>query len=66
VGVVHPERPSLTDLTGVAHRSDRCRGLMGFTSVERPVEFLVVPCCCCFEFGSFWSLGGWFLRIGIS
>jgi hypothetical protein len=46
-----PERPSLTGLTGAAHRSDRCRGSVGFASGEHVGEFAVVPCCCCFEFG---------------
>jgi hypothetical protein len=27
---VHPERPSLTGLTGALHRSDRCKSLLGF------------------------------------
>jgi hypothetical protein len=64
VGVTHPERPSLTGLTSVAHRFDRCRGLVGFATGECTSEFLVVPCCYCFESGSFWSLGDGFLELG--
>jgi hypothetical protein len=61
-----PERPSLTDLIGAAHRSDRCRDSMGFASRERLGEFIVVPCCCCFEFGLVWSSVGLFGGIRIS
>jgi hypothetical protein len=54
-----PERPSLTGLTGAAHRSDRCRGSVGFALGERLGVFPVVPSSCCFEFGQFWSsIGG--------
>jgi hypothetical protein len=34
-----------------AHRSDRFRGSVGFASSEHLSEFVVFPCCCCFEFG---------------
>jgi hypothetical protein len=61
-----PERPSLTDLTGAAHRSDRCRGSVGFASSEHLGEFIVVSCCCCFVFGSVWSSVGLFGAFGIS
>jgi hypothetical protein len=33
---------------------------VGFTSGERLGEFVVVPCCCGFEFGSVWSSVGLF------
>jgi hypothetical protein len=45
-----PEWPSLTGLTGAAHRPDQCRGSVGFASVEHLCEFLVVPSSCCFGF----------------
>jgi hypothetical protein len=60
------ERPSLTGLTGAAQRSDRCSGSVGFASGERLGEFVVVPCCCCFEFGSIWSSVGLFGGFGVS
>jgi hypothetical protein len=60
------ERPSLTGLTGAAHRSDQCRGCMGFASGERLGVFPIVPCCCCFEFGQFWSMVGLFGGFGTS
>jgi hypothetical protein len=66
VGAVHPERPCLTGLTGAAHRSDRFRDLVGFPSGEHLGEFVVVLCCCCFEFGSFWSLEGKVCAFGAS
>jgi hypothetical protein len=47
-----PERPNLTGLTGAAHRSDRRKGSVGFALGEHLCEFVVVPCCCCLEFGS--------------
>jgi hypothetical protein len=47
-GAVHPELLRL-------HQSDRCEPLVGFASGERLAVFAVVPCCCCFEFGSVWS-----------
>jgi hypothetical protein len=65
-GFVHPERPSLTGLTSATHRSDRCKGLIGFASGECLGEFSVVMCCCCFEFGSIWSSVGLFGGFGIS
>jgi hypothetical protein len=61
-----PERASLTGLTDAGHRSDRCRGLVGFALGERPCEFVVVPCCYCYEFGSVWSSVGLFGGFGIS
>jgi hypothetical protein len=64
--LVIPERPSLTGVTGATHRSDRCRGSAGFASGERLGEFVVVPCCCCFEFESVWSSVGLFVGFGIS
>jgi hypothetical protein len=36
-----PERPGVTSLIGVAHRSDRCSGYVGFASGERLVSFLL-------------------------
>jgi hypothetical protein len=41
VGAVHPERPSLTGLTGAAHRSDRFRDLVGFPRVNIWVSLLL-------------------------
>jgi hypothetical protein len=32
---------------------------------ERSDVFPVVQCCCCFEFGSFWSSEGWFGFLGL-
>jgi hypothetical protein len=61
-----PERPSLTGVTGAAHRSDRCRGSMGFASAEHLGELVVVPYYCCFEFGSVWSSIGLLGGFGIS
>jgi hypothetical protein len=61
-----PERLGLTSLIGVAHRSDRCRGSVGFASGERLGEFSVVPSGCCFEFGRFWSSVGLFGGFGTS
>jgi hypothetical protein len=58
MGVVHPERSILTGLTGAAHRSNRCRGLVGLASGEHLGEFSIILCCCCFEFGSFCSTEG--------
>jgi hypothetical protein len=60
-----PERPSLTGLTGAAHRSGWCRGSVGFASGECLGEFLIVPSSHCFEFGSFWSSEGWFGFLGL-
>jgi hypothetical protein len=39
--------------------------LVGFCSGERMGEFSVVPCCCCFEFVSVWSLVGLFGVLGL-
>jgi hypothetical protein len=61
-----PERPSLTDLTGAAHRPDRCRRSVGFASGECLGEFVVVLCSYCFEFGSVWSSVGLFGGFGVS
>jgi hypothetical protein len=66
VGAIHPDHPSLTGLIGATHRFDRCRGLVGFASGERLGEFSVVPCCCCFVFGLFWSSEGQVWVLGIS
>jgi hypothetical protein len=66
MGVVHPESPGHTGLTGASHRSDRCRPELGFCSGEHLGEFAVVHCCCCFEFGSVWSAVGLFGRFGVS
>jgi hypothetical protein len=63
---VHPESFGHIGLTGASHRSDRCRLLVEFCSGERLDEFPVVLCCCCFEFGSFWSSVGLFGGFGIS
>jgi hypothetical protein len=60
-----PERPSLIGLTGAVHQSDRCKGSVGFALGERLGEFVVVPCCYCFEFGSVWSSVGLFGGFGI-
>jgi hypothetical protein len=57
VGVVHPELPRLTGLTGAGDRSDRCRPFVGFASGERLGEVSVVSCSCCFEFGLFGGFG---------
>jgi hypothetical protein len=65
-GAVHPETPGHTSLTGASHRSDRCRPLLGFCSGERLGEFSIVPCCCCFEFGSVWSSIVLFGVLGLS
>jgi hypothetical protein len=65
-GVVHPESPGHTGLTSASYWSDRCRPQLGFCLCERLGEFAVVPCCCCFEFGSFWSSVGLFGRFGVS
>jgi hypothetical protein len=64
-GAIHPESPGHTGLTGASHRSNRCRPQLGFCSSERLGEFVVVPCCCCFEFGSFWSSVGLFGILGL-
>jgi hypothetical protein len=61
-----PSAQVLTGLTGASQRFDWCRPLVGFCSGERLGDFPGVFCCCCFEFGEFWSLGGWFLGIGVS
>jgi hypothetical protein len=61
-----PEQPNLIGLTGAAHRSDWCRGSVGFASGERLGVFLIVSSCCCFEFGVFWSSVGLFGGFGIS
>jgi hypothetical protein len=37
-----------------------------FCSGEHLGEFVVVLCCCCFKFGSVWSLVGLFGRFGVS
>jgi hypothetical protein len=37
-----------------------------FCLSERLGEFAVVPCCCCFKFGSVWSSVGLFVRFGVS
>jgi hypothetical protein len=66
VGAIHHERPSLTGLIGATHRFDWCRGLVGFASGERLGEFSVVPCCCCFEFGLFWSPEGQVWVLGLA
>jgi hypothetical protein len=38
----------------------------GFCSGERLGDFFVIPFCCCFEFGSFWSSVGLFGVLGLS
>jgi hypothetical protein len=58
-----PERPSLT---GAAHRSDRCRGSVGFASSEYLGESVVGPFCYYFEFGLVWSSIGLFGGFGVS
>jgi hypothetical protein len=60
-----PELPSLTGLTGAAHRYDRCISSVGFASSECLGEFIFVPCCCCFEFGLVWSSVGLFCGFGV-
>jgi hypothetical protein len=62
----NPESSGHTSLIGTSHRSDRCRLSVEFCSGERLGEFLVVLCCCCFEFGSVWSLGGQVGRFEVS
>jgi hypothetical protein len=47
-------------------RSDRCIGLVGFALGECLGEFFIVSCCCCFEFGLFWSSGGQVCVFGAS
>jgi hypothetical protein len=64
--LVIPRAQVLTGLTGASHWSDRCRLLVDFCSCECFGEFLVVSCCCYFEFGQFWSSVGLFGRFGIS
>jgi hypothetical protein len=59
-------RPGHTGLTGASHQFDRCRHRLSFCSGERLGVFAVVPCCCCFEFGSVWSLVGLIGRFGVS
>jgi hypothetical protein len=66
VGVVHPENSGHTSLTGTSHKSDRCRLLVEFVPGECLGEFPIVLFCCCFEFGSAWSLVGPFGEFGIS
>jgi hypothetical protein len=66
VGAVHPESPGHTGLTAASHQSDRCRPQLGFCLGERFGEFVVIPCCCCFKFGSVWSSVGLFGRFGVS
>jgi hypothetical protein len=39
---------------------------VGFCSGGRVGEFPSLWVCCCFEFGVFWSSGGWFLGFGVS
>jgi hypothetical protein len=65
-GVVHPNELR-------SHRSDQClspvwpvQTPVGFSSSERLGEFAVVPCCCCFDFGSVWSSVGMFGVLGLS
>jgi hypothetical protein len=58
--------PGHTGLTGALDRSYRCVSLVGFASSERLGVFAVVPCCCCFEFGSIWSSVGLFGVLGLS
>jgi hypothetical protein len=64
-GVVHSDELR-------SHRSDRCLSLVWpvrtpikFCLGERLGEFVVVPCCCCFEFGSVWNSVGQFGRFGV-
>jgi hypothetical protein len=38
---------------------------VGFASSDHSGEFPAVLCCCCFEFGSFWSSEGWFGFLGL-
>jgi hypothetical protein len=66
VGSVHPDELR-------SHQSDRClppvwpgQTPVGFCSGECLGEFVVVPCCCCFEFGTFWSSVGLFGVLGLS
>jgi hypothetical protein len=66
VGVVHPDELR-------SHRSDRflspvrpVRTPVEFCSGEHLGEFAVVPCCCCFRFGSVWSSVGLFGVLGLS
>jgi hypothetical protein len=61
-----PSCPGYTGLTGALDRSDQCESLVAFASGERLGVFVVVPCCCCFEFGSVWSLIGLFGVLGLS
>jgi hypothetical protein len=65
-GAVHPDELR-------SHRSDQCLSLVW--PVQTPVEFCsgeclgqfdVVPCCCCFKFGSVWSSVCLFGRFGVS
>jgi hypothetical protein len=65
-GVVHPDELR-------SHRSDWClspvwpvQTPIGFFPGERLVEFAIVPCFYCFEFGSFWSSMGLFGVLGLS
>jgi hypothetical protein len=51
VGVVHPERPSLTSLTGAAHRSDQCKALWAFPRVN------ILVCSLLFRVAAVSSLG---------
>jgi hypothetical protein len=60
------ERPSMTGVTSAVHWSDWCRGSVDFASVERLGVFPILPSCCCFEFGLFWSSVTCFGGFGIS
>jgi hypothetical protein len=61
-----PSCPGYTGLIGALDRSDRCESLVGFASCERLGVFVVVSCCCCFEFGSVCSSVGLFGVLGLS
>jgi hypothetical protein len=61
-----PRAQVLTGLTNASHRSDRCRPFIGFCSGELFGQFPGVLCCCCFEFGQFWSSEGLFGEFRVS
>jgi hypothetical protein len=51
---------------GICSFPSGCIGSVGFALGERLGEFVVVSCCCCFDFGSVWISVGLFGGFGVS